>query len=145
MSLFYIPVTIPKNTPASTPQIETIEIQSGIVHRIHISIPSGHAGLTGVRVLRGLHQVAPTTGSEWFQGDDMELDYQEYIEVAEAPFELTIESYNADDTYAHTFRVGIGVLPEWVLLPQVLLKDILSGVAEILGGITKYIGMKKEA
>jgi hypothetical protein len=144
MSFFHKTISVPENTAEAAPHIETIDIQSGVVHRVHISIPSGHAGLTGVRVLRGLHQVAPTSASEWFQGDDMELDYQEYIEIAEAPFELTIESFNLDDTYAHTFRVGIGVLPEWVLVPQLMLRDIMTGVSEILGGITRYIGMRRE-
>lgn len=142
MSFFHKTISVAKNTTEASPQVETIEIQSGIVHRVHISIPSGHAGLTGVRVLQGLHQVAPTTGSEWFQGDDMEIDYQEYIEVDEAPFELTIEAYNEDDTYAHTFRVGIGVLPEWVLLPQIALEKIMSGVADILSGMSKWLGMR---
>jgi hypothetical protein len=143
MSYFSKSIIVPKNTPSDTPLQETIAVQTGIVHRVHVSIPSGHAGLTGVHVLQGLHQVAPTTGSEWFSGDDVELDYPEFVEIKESPFELTIEAYNRDDTYDHTFVVAIGVLPEWVLLPQTILKDLLQSISDILASIGTYLGMTK--
>ena len=142
MSFFNQTVTVPKNTSSEEYISDTIEVQFGVVHRIHISIPSGHGGLTGIRILQGLHQIAPTSGSEWFSGDDLELDYTDFIEIDETPFELTIEAYNEDDTYAHTFRVGIGVLPKYVLLPQVALADIMTGVSSILASMAKWLGVK---
>lgn len=142
MSFFSKTITVAKNTSAEHYTSDTIEIQFGIIHRVHISVPSGHAGLTGIRILQGLHQIAPTSGSEWFQGDDMELDYNDFIEIDQTPFELTVEAYNTDDTYAHTFRVGIGVMPRYVLLPQEMLKEILQGVSSLLGAMGKWFGMK---
>ncbi len=143
MSFFHATVTVPKNTSEQNPLTDTIEIQFGVIHRVHISIPSGHAGLTGVRVLQGLHQVAPTSGSEWFSGDDAELDYNEFIEVKEGPFSLTIEAYNLDDTYDHTFQVGIGVLPRWVILPQEILKGILQSVSDMLSAMSGWFSTSK--
>lgn len=141
MSYFSKLITVPKNTAAETPSQETFEIQNGVIHRVHVSIPSGHAGLTGVRVLRGLHQVAPTSGSAWFTGDDSKVDYNEHIEIEESPYELVIESYNEDDTYDHTFVVGIGVLPEWVLLPQKAMGETLKMLSEMFGVMSKWLGI----
>jgi len=141
MSYFSKTISVPANTASEDFISETFDIQFGIVHRIHISIPSGHAGLTGIRVLQGLHQIAPTSGSEWFSGDDLELDYTEFIEVDETPFELTVDAYNEDDTYAHTFRVGVGVMPRYVMLPQEILQEILRGVSSLMAGMAKWFGM----
>ena len=143
MSYFSKTISVPANTAQKDYISSSFDIQFGIVHRIHISIPSGHGGLTGIRILQGLHQIAPTSGSEWFAGDDMELDYNDFVEIDETPFELTIEAYNEDDTYAHTFRVGVGVMPRWVMLPQEMLSEILTGVSSILTGMSRWFGMVK--
>lgn len=142
MSFFSAQVTVAKNTTAQNAHTETLKIQSGIIHRVYIRIPSGHAGLTGIRLLQGLHQISPTSGSEWWSGDDMAIDYAEFVEVEGSAFELKVEAYNTDDTYAHTFIVAVGVLPEYVLVPQMLLKELLQGITQILAGITKWVGMK---
>ena len=141
MSYFSKTISVPANTSSSSPQQSTLEIQHGVIHRIHVSIPSGHAGLSGVRILKGLHQVAPTSGSEWFTGDDAKIDYNEHIEIFETPFELTIEAYNTDDTYAHTFVVGVGVLPEWVLLPQKAMQETLKALSDLFGVMSKWLGI----
>lgn len=142
MSFFSAQVTVPKNTAQASPHTETLEIQTGIIHRVYVRIPSGHAGLSGVRLLQGLHQVSPTSGSEWWTGDDMAVDYDEHIEVGGNAPELTIEAYNLDDTYAHTFVIGVGVLPEWVLLPQTILKSALENIATLLDGLSRWMGMR---
>ncbi len=141
MSYFSKVITVPKNTTAAVPLVTDYSIQSGIIHRVDIRIPAGHAGLTGIRVLRGLHQIAPVTGEEWFIGDDTLLSYPEHIEIRETPFELTIEAYNTDDTYDHAFIVGMGVLPAEILLPGAALADVMRGVSDILGGMAKWLGM----
>ena len=73
----------------------------------------------------------------------MELDYNDFIEINESPFALTIEAYNEDDTYDHTFRIGIGVMPRWVLLPQEMLSSVMQGTSDILAGMAKWLGVKR--
>jgi hypothetical protein len=141
MSYFSKTITVPKNTTALKPYITQLEIQFGIIHRVYASIPSGHAGLTGVRITKSLHQIAPTSGSEWFSGDDMKIDYNEHVEIFETPFELTIEAYNTDDTYSHTFVVGVGVLPEWVLLPQQAMQETLKALSDLFAVMSKWLGI----
>ncbi len=138
MSFFAKTITVPKNTPSTSPLADTIEIQAGVIHRVRVSIPSGHAGLTGIHILRGLHQIAPTSGTEWFTGDDAAVDYQEFIEVLESPFMLYLEAYNEDDTYDHTFVVSIGVLPRYVLLPQEILQSVLQTMSSLLQSVSGW-------
>lgn len=141
MSYFSKVVTVSKNTSSDRYISDTLAIQSGVIHRIHISIPAGHAGLTGIRLLQGLHQIAPVSGSEWFIGDDTELDYIEFIEVDETPFELGIQAFNLDDTYNHSFVVGVGVLQREVLLPTAGTPQVMQGISEILSGMAKWFGV----
>lgn len=141
MSYFSKTITVPKNTHGGAYISDTLAIQSGVIHRIHISIPAGHAGLTGIRLLQGLHQIAPVTGSAWFLGDDTELDYVEFIEITETPFELGIEAFNEDDTYDHSFVIGVGVLPREVLLPTAGISEVMRGISEILSGMAKWFGV----
>lgn len=141
MSYFSKTVTVPKNTSSSAYISDTLAIQFGVIHRIHITIPAGHAGLTGIRLLQGLHQIAPVSGSEWFVGDDTRLDYDEFIEISGTPFELGIEAFNTDDTFDHSFVIGVGVLPREVLLPTAGISQVMQGISEILAGFSKWFGV----
>lgn len=141
MSYFSKIITVPKNTSSEAPEKFELVIQFGVIHRIEIIIPTGHAGLTGVRLLRGLHQIAPTSGSEWFLGDDVHLSYAEFVEIDDTPFSISVEAYNEDDTYAHSFVVGVAVLPKWILLPQIAFSEIMGGVSSLLGGMSRWLGM----
>ncbi len=144
MSFFSKVITVPKNTSEEKYEEFELAIQNGVIHRIEIIIPAGHAGLTGVRLLRSLHQIAPTSGSEWFIGDDVHLSYAEFVEISDVPFSLSVEAYNEDDTYAHSFVIGVAVLPKWILLPQIAFSEIMSGVSGILGGMSRWLGASKE-
>ncbi len=141
MSYYSKVITVPKNTSQNNPFKDTLDIQFGVIHRVHVSIPSGHAGLTGVRLLKSIHQIAPTSGSEWFTGDDSKIEYNEYIEIPEGPFSLNIEAYNEDDTYDHTFIVGVGVLPAWALLPSIRLAEVIAPIGEFIQALGRFFGM----
>ncbi len=143
MSYFQKTITVAANTPISDPMTEVIEVQAGVIHRIRVSIPAGHAWLTGVHVLQGLHQIAPTSTSEWFSGDDDIIDYNEFIELKSATTQLMIEAYNTDTEYAHSFAVNIGVMPRFVVLPQEIIAEMLQAVSSILSALGKYVGMTK--
>lgn len=143
MSYYQKTITAPANTTSGAPVSETLDLQAGVIHRIRVSIPAGHAWLTGVRILQGLHQIAPTTGGEWFQGDDDNFDYNEFIEVLTEGAQLTVEAYNSDTDYAHNFAVGVGVMPRWVLLPQEIIGEALQVVSSALAAMAKWFGMTR--
>ena len=104
--------TVPKNTSEENPHDQHLQIRPGILHQVSILIPPGHAGLTGVALDIGLHQIAPSTQNSWFHGDEVLFSYAEYIEIGQGMPEIVLRGYNLDDVYNHAFVVGIGVLPE---------------------------------
>lgn len=145
MSFYSQVFTVPKNTPTTAPYTETFRVVTGILNQIAIIVAPGHAGLTGCAIDRGLHQIAPVSGSEWFSGDDSMYNYPEYIEIRSDQTDLTLRGYNLDDTYNHAFIVTVSVLPSWVVLPAELIDESVEGLADILREIAGFLTPPEEA
>jgi hypothetical protein len=86
-------------------------LDTGILTRLEIMIPSGHNGLTGIRILRSQQQVIPWANSQFLvaNGETIGIDYGE--ELTEGF--LDIRTYNTD-IYDHTFysRATMTDLPD---------------------------------
>ena len=61
-----------------------------------------------------------------FHGDAFPIDWEEYYEVYQPPFELKLEGWNLDDTYPHTFDVFVAVLPRKAVLALSIVDAIKS-------------------
>jgi hypothetical protein len=46
-----------------------------------------------------------------FAGDTFPIDWDEYYECYQPPYELKIKGWNEDDTYAHAFDIFVAILP----------------------------------
>lgn len=145
MSFYSQIFTVPKNTPTTAPYTESFSIVTGILNQVGVIVAPGHAGLTGCAIDKGLHQIAPVSGSEWFSGDDSVFSYPEYIEISSDDTELTLRGYNNDDTYDHAFIVSISILPSWVVLPAELIDESVEGLADILREIAGFLAPPAEA
>jgi len=133
MSFFLFSFTIPANTPRESPLEREIDLAPGVIHRVIITIPPGHAGLTHLQIFQGGHQVYPTSIGEDFSGDQSTYDFRDWYELEGAPFSMRLVGWNTDDTFQHTFIVGIGILPKWVLLPQLFAKKATGLIDRLLG------------
>ncbi len=109
--LFETSITIPANTTKATPTVEMLGIAHGIITKIMVRPRPGHAGLAHCVILHHEHQIAPSTEGMDFAGDSHAIDWEEYLEVSQPPYELKIKGWNDDDTYAHTFDISFVVLP----------------------------------
>jgi hypothetical protein len=115
-------VTTAANTPSSSPQVTTWSIGRGVVDRIDIVIPDGHAGLTGIALLWGGRQVVPYEDGEWIVGNDDEVTVALDLYVHDS---LEVLTYNEDDTFAHShllrvYVVGPGPEEELLAVPSVI-------------------------
>ena len=110
--------TIPANTAEANPLRKDIKLTHGIIHRVEISFPSGCAGLVFLQIVQGLHQVWPTNPEGSFNTDDYTVAFNEYYDMTEEPFTLSLIGWNEDDTYDHTLEVRFGILPMIVLKPE---------------------------
>jgi hypothetical protein len=123
--LYVTSLTIPAQTPVASPASTTLVVTAGQITEVEILFPPGCKGLVGVRVKDFEHVIFPTNPDEWVISDDDTVDWNEDYLLAGAPWTLTLEGYNDDDTFSHTiyFRFAmmglekvslLGKLFDWV-------------------------------
>jgi len=109
--LFQGTITIPKNTTQAAPTEVILKIALGIIAKIMVRPRPGHASLAHLIILHHEHQIAPSTENMDLHGDNWPIDWEEYYESYQPPYELKLKGWNVDDTYPHTFDVYVAVLP----------------------------------
>jgi len=126
--LFEASITIPSDTPSTSPTIVILKIALGIITEIMIRPRPGHHGLAHLVVLHHEHQIAPSTENMDFAGDAFPIDWEEYYESYQPPYELKLKGWNEDDTYPHTFDVFVAVLPRKAILALAIVDAIKSAL-----------------
>ena len=127
--LFQASITIPKNTLETSPTELTLKIAHGIITKFMVRPRFGHSGLAHLVILHHEHQIAPSTENMDLHGDTFPIDWEEYYESYQPPYELILKGWNEDDTYPHTFDVFVIILPrKSTVSPSVTnsIKDMLS-------------------
>ena len=109
--LFEASITMPKSTLSTAPTEVILHIAHGIITKIMVRPRPGHAGLAHCVILHHEHQIAPSTENMDFSGDTFPIDWEEYYESYQPPYELKIKGWNDDDTYPHTFDIFVAILP----------------------------------
>lgn len=108
---FAFDLPIPANTAKASPVEVQATLTHGIIHRVEIEFPAYCAGLAYVAIRRGIHQLWPLNPDGAFRSDDYVIAWDEYQELLDEPYEITLVGWNLDDTYPHTPIVRIGLFP----------------------------------
>jgi len=124
--LFEASITILKNTTSTSPKEVILKIAHGIITKIMVRPRPGHAALAHLVILHHEHQIAPSTENMDFSGDAFPIDWEEYYESYQPPYELKLKGWNEDDTYPHTFDVYVAVLPRKAILSLAIVDAIKS-------------------
>ena len=127
--LYQADITIPPNTTEANATIVTFGIAKGVITKIMVRPRPGHAALAHLVILHHEHQIAPSTGSMDFHGDTFPIDWEEYYESYQPPYDLKLKGWNDDDTYPHTFDVFVAVLPRKGIIATAVtdaIKDLFS-------------------
>jgi len=124
--LFQTSITIPKNTTSTNPTVAILEIAHGIITKIMVRPRPGHAGLAHLVILHHEHQIAPSTENMDLHGDAAPIDWEEYYESYQPPYELKLKGWNEDDTYPHTFDVMVAILPRKAILALAIVDALKS-------------------
>jgi hypothetical protein len=104
-------LTIPANTAQAAPVSTTVEVHPGVVKRVEVSFPPGPAGLAHCQIYLWERQIWPANPDSDFAGDDLQMIFDEDLDLADPPFEFDIVGWNLDDTYPHTVTVRLLILP----------------------------------
>ncbi|MBA7584129.1 hypothetical protein ES708_26082 [subsurface metagenome] len=59
------------------------------------------------------------------------IDWEEYYESYQPPYELKIKGWNDDDSYPHTFDVFVAILPRKAVLALAVV-DAIKGIFGML-------------
>lgn len=132
MPFFLKSVTTAANTARADAVVTKLLLAPGVIHRVDVRIPPGCAGLLHCHVNHGIYQISPTRDGDW-HGDDERISYNEHYDLSGGPYEVTIHTWNLDETYEHEIIVGVGVLSSWVLLPLTIANKISNGFKSLIG------------
>ena len=134
--LFQGTITIPKNTTEDTPLEQILVIAKGILTKFMVRPRAGHAGLAHLVISYHEHQIAPSTENMNLHGDAFPIDWEDYYECYQPPYELKLKGWNEDDTYPHAFDVYVAVLPRKAIIATAIADafgSFMSNVAGIFG------------
>jgi hypothetical protein len=113
-------VTIPANTPSTSPVCQRIQVIRGLVYKIEIMFPPGCAGLAHVVINDGGFQVWPATSGTDFSCDDFTISFDDtYLKTVD-PIQFQVYGYNEDETYEHTIQVRIGMVDKDIFIARFL-------------------------
>jgi hypothetical protein len=129
--LFQASITIPAQTTAADPTTEIMQIAHGIITKFMIRPRPGHAGLCHLVILHHEHQIAPSTEGMSLYGDSWPIDWDDYYESYQPPYEIKLKGWNDDDSYEHTFDVFVAVLPRKAIIATAVV-DSVKGVFSFL-------------
>jgi len=145
--LFEASITIPKDTASASPTSVTMKIAHGIITKMMVRPRPGHAALAHLVILHHEHQIAPSTEGMDFAGDTFPIDWEEYYESYQPPYELKLKGWNEDDTYQHTFDVFVAILPSKAILANQVanaIKGLFSAFSPKRIPIPSWLGGSKE-
>jgi len=139
--LFEQTITILKDTTQANPKIEIIKIAHGIITKIIVLPRAGHRCLAHLVILHHEHQIAPSTENMDLHGDFFPIQWDEYYESYQPPYELKLVGWNEDDTYQHMFTVYVAVLPRKAIVALAMIDTLKSFFGALL---PKRLFTKKE-
>ena len=104
-------VTCPSATTPDSPHKVDIVLPRGVITKVIVRIPPGPCGLVGMRIFKGLKQIIPFNEGAWIIGDDDRIEFEMYFELDEEENTLTVECYNFDVVYDHSYYFYFNILP----------------------------------
>lgn len=111
--MIYSPtVTVPKNTPQSSPLVIRVPITLGLLYHFEVYFPPGPSGLVHVQLFDGAHQVYPSNETEDFIGDNITIAMDDLYAKEDAPSELQVVTWNLDDTFDQIIVVRFAILTD---------------------------------
>ena len=125
-------VTFSSNGSRTNQTSSTLKCAKGIIHRIDLIFPPGCFGLVNVQLFQAGHPIAPSNEGQVYSADDEIIIIPEFTELPSELNVLTIKGWNEDDTFDHTIRVRIYILPKNVLLPVGATEGILAGLKQLV-------------
>ncbi|RLC76454.1 MAG: hypothetical protein DRJ03_28635 [Chloroflexi bacterium] len=133
MADYFAYLTIPANTPQTSPVFKEIEIEGDILVGFYKLIPPGWQALAHFRIFYGLEQLHPANEDAWDTGDDVAEFVPLNWKMPERKIQLRIEGYNEDVKYEHTVYLWFRTENLVYARPEDFLREIRDIIKQALG------------
>ena len=114
--LFEEHITVETTDVAGDEKTHIIKIAHGIITWISVLFPAGCHGLVHCALYHHEHQIAPSTEGYSIIGDDNPIEWTEYYESYQPPYELKVKLWGVDCSYPHVITVRVAVLPRKAII-----------------------------
>ena len=95
------------------------------MHTIYALIPPGSADTTHFQLRRGSYYILPRDSDKSISGELLNIPFKEWYELKAYENQLTMLTWNEDDTYSHKVRLLIGILPKKTMeMEEEIIKDL---------------------
>ncbi|GAI97301.1 unnamed protein product, partial [marine sediment metagenome] len=114
-----------------SPLVDTIQIAHGIITFVSIFMPAGCHGLVYCKLKHHEHTIFPSTEDMFIMGDRFPVEWAEYYESYQPPYELKFVGWSHLTTWKHVVTVRIVILPRKAVLALAIV-DAIKGVFGVL-------------
>lgn len=121
---------IPKETEEDLPYVKTKKVTYGTITKVTINNPAGSVGKSHLRIFYHEWQLYPISKGEWYEGEKINVSFEDYQPLYTAPFELKFKGWNESLSYTHAFHINMVILRE--------------AYREREGEIPRFVGMEGE-
>jgi len=130
--MFYsVALTIPANTPESNPGEERVQLTHGVITHIEVEFPAGCRGKVYAYVRDSLHQVWPTNPDGKFRTDGRVIAWDDYLEIFQSPYVLTVGGWNNSTKYPHTITFYFELTPRDIAERGVIDMEALMSMMQV--------------
>src|ERR1700691_363449 len=115
--LYYQTLTVPAGTAISAAVSQAWPLEDNQLKSVEVTIPDGHCGLTGFRMLQAQQQIFPWGNSSYIVANNENIPWAFEDEMTSTG--IVLQGYNTD-IFPHTFyaKAVITNLPEPGELPE---------------------------
>jgi len=125
--LFTKSFTIKTTDLEANPMSGIIPIAHGIITFVSVWMPPGCHGLVYCKLKHHEHTVFPSTEDMFLMTDGYPVEWNEYYESYQPPYELKFVGWSYLTTYDHVVTVRIAVLPRKAVLALAIV-DAIKGI-----------------
>ena len=131
MTLYIVDVTVPANTPQSSPIEKTVKIEEEVVVHVEVMFPAGCRGMVYTAAYYGEEQLFPRPHGSYLHGNDETIKWEEYYQLPETPCTLTIKAWSPGTSYDHTIIWRINALPKWIAFWWINIAKMLNLISRV--------------
>lgn len=129
--LFTKSFTVLTTHTETAPLVDWMPIAHGIITFVSIWMPPGCHGLVYCKLKHHEHTIFPSTEDMFLMADGYPVEWNEYYESYQPPYELKFVGWSLATIYDHVVTVRIAVLPRKAILALAIV-DAIKGLFGVL-------------